>query len=49
MKLLGEHQRVRTERVSAERRPPEVSHGLHLTHAGALERFTHLLNTAEER
>lgn len=49
VKLLGEDQRVRTERVSAERRLPEVSQVPHFPQTGALESFTHFLNTADER
>lgn len=48
VKLLGEDQRVRAERVSAECGLPEADDGLHLTRTGALKRFARLLNTAGE-
>jgi len=47
--LLGEHQRVQTESVSAERRLAEVRRELNFPQAGALQRFAHFLDTAEER
>lgn len=46
VKLLREDQGVWTERVSAECPLPEADDGLHLAHAGALKRFTHLFHTA---
>lgn len=49
MKMLGEHERVWTERVPVERRFPDVKHVLHLAQAVALQHLTHFFNTTKDK